>query len=286
MLYGTNAVGKTSLIRALGISVVMAQAGLYVPCSSFVYKPYYSIFSRILGNDNLFKGLSTFAVEMSELRVILKMADEGSLILGDELCSGTETESALSIFVAGLIKLHEKQSSHIFATHFHEIVHYNEIESLDKLALKHMSVHYDRVRDALVYDRKLKDGPGDKMYGLEVCKSLHLDEEFMDLAYTIRSKYFPETQSPLEQSETKYNAKKVKTTLCELCNKNIGKEIHLLQHQQEANEIGFIQNEKGTFHKNHVANLMNVCENCHDEIHNKNLSLVRKKTTKGYTLTT
>lgn len=286
LLYGTNAVGKTSLIRALGISVVMAQAGLYVPCSSFVYKPYYSIFSRILGNDNLFKGLSTFAVEMSELRVILKMADEGSLILGDELCSGTETESALSIFVAGLIKLHEKQSSHIFATHFHEIVHYNEIESLDKLALKHMSVHYDRVSDALVYDRKLKDGPGDKMYGLEVCKSLHLDEEFMDLAYNIRSKYFPETQSPLEQSETKYNAKKVKTTLCELCNKNIGKEIHHLQHQQEANEKGFIQNEKGTFHKNHVANLMNVCESCHDEIHNKNLSLVRKKTTKGYTLTT
>ena len=51
-------------------------------------------------------------------------------------------------------------------------------------------------------------------------------------------------------------------------------------------EKGFIQNEKGTFHKNHVANLMNVCESCHDEIHNKNLSLVRKKTTKGYTLTT
>ena len=113
LLYGTNAVGKTSLIRALGISIVMAQAGMYVPCSKFVYKPYSSIFSRILGNDNLFKGLSTFAVEMSELRVILKMANEESLILGDELCSGTETESALSIFVSGLMQLYEKKSSHI-----------------------------------------------------------------------------------------------------------------------------------------------------------------------------
>jgi DNA mismatch repair protein MutS len=62
LLYGTNAVGKTSFIRALGISVIMAQAGLYVPASSYRYKPYKYIFTRILGNDNIFKGLSTFAV--------------------------------------------------------------------------------------------------------------------------------------------------------------------------------------------------------------------------------
>ena len=71
LVYGTNAVGKTSLIRAVGISVIMAQAGMYVPCESFVFKPYEHIFTRILGNDNIFKGLSTFAVEMSELRTIL-----------------------------------------------------------------------------------------------------------------------------------------------------------------------------------------------------------------------
>ena len=62
LLYGTNAVGKTSIIRALGIAVIMAQSGCYVPCSKFVYKPYTAIFSRILGNDNIFNGLSTFAV--------------------------------------------------------------------------------------------------------------------------------------------------------------------------------------------------------------------------------
>jgi DNA mismatch repair protein MutS len=84
LLYGTNAVGKTSLIRATGVIVIMAQSGMYVPCSQFIYKPYTAIYSRILGNDNIFKGLSTFAVEMSELRVIMKMADKNSLILGDE----------------------------------------------------------------------------------------------------------------------------------------------------------------------------------------------------------
>jgi len=118
LLYGTNAVGKTSLIRALGIAVIMAQCGMYVPCSKFVYKPYTAIYSRILGNDNLFKGLSTFAVEMSELRIILKMADDNSLVLGDEVCSGTETESALSIFVAALMQLHTKQVSFIFCNTF------------------------------------------------------------------------------------------------------------------------------------------------------------------------
>jgi DNA mismatch repair protein MutS len=116
LLYGTNAVGKTSFIRAVGISVIMAQAGLYVPCVEFIYKPYNYIFTRILGNDNLFKGLSTFAVEMSELRTILRLADKNSLILGDELCSGTENTSAVSIFVAGIQKLHNLKCSFIFAT--------------------------------------------------------------------------------------------------------------------------------------------------------------------------
>ena len=55
LLYGTNAVGKTSLIRAIGVAVIIAQCGMYVPCSSFLFKPYNAIFSRILGNDNLFK---------------------------------------------------------------------------------------------------------------------------------------------------------------------------------------------------------------------------------------
>ena len=100
LLYGTNAVGKSSLIRSIGICIVLAQAGMFVPCSEFTYKPYCKIFTRILGNDDIFKGLSTFAVEMSELRTILNNSDENSLILGDELCSGTETNSAISIFLA------------------------------------------------------------------------------------------------------------------------------------------------------------------------------------------
>jgi DNA mismatch repair protein MutS len=197
-----------------------------------VYKPYRAFFTRILGVDNLYKGLSTFGVEMSELRMILKNADEYSLILGDELCSGTETQSALSIFVAGLMDLHAAQSSFIFATHFHEIVDYEEIAALERLKMKHMAVFYDRENDCLVYDRTLRDGAGDSMYGLEVCKSLHLPTEFLDKAFSIRLKYFPETAGDLNFKTTRYNTNKVRG-LCEMCNTALSTETHHLMMQSK-----------------------------------------------------
>ncbi len=286
LLYGTNAVGKTSIIRALGISCIMAQSGLFVPCRKFVFKPYTAIFSRILGNDNLFKGLSTFAVEMYELRTILKMSNDSSLILGDELCSGTETESAISIFISGLQTLMEKKSSFIFATHFHEIVNYEEIQNMERLKMKHLSVYYDREQDCLVYDRKLKDGSGTRMYGLEVCKSLYLPEDFLENAYKIRNKYFPETSGELANKSSRYNTKKIRG-MCEICKTELGEEIHHLNEQKDANKDGYI----GNFHKNHQANLISICKKCHTKLHSKNENveepvkrIIKKKTTNGYIL--
>lgn len=283
LLYGTNAVGKTSFIRSLGISLIMAQSGLFVPCSEFVYMPYNYIFTRILGNDNIFKGLSTFAVEMSELRTILRLADKNSLVLGDELCSGTENTSAVSIFVAGIQKLHQTKSSFIFATHLHEIINYEEITSLESVVLKHMAVVYDKERDLLVYDRKLKDGPGNSMYGLEVCKSLKLPDDFLNAAFNIRMKYHPEEGSMLSLKSSHFNSKKV-MNLCEKCNKNVGKEVHHLQHQSEANGNGIINKDGKVFHKNNVANLITLCEDCHNEIHKSSAQHKKVKTTKGFVL--
>jgi DNA mismatch repair protein MutS len=280
LLYGTNAVGKTSFIRALGISLIMAQSGLFVPCSSFNYYPYNYIFTRILGNDNIFKGLSTFAVEMSELRTILRLADKNSLILGDELCSGTENTSAISIFVAGIQKLYQCQSSFIFATHLHEIVNYDEITDLKSVSLKHMAVIYDKEKDLLVYDRKLRDGPGNNLYGLEVCKSLSLPNDFLEAAYNIRMKYNPESSSLLSLKTSHYNSKKL-VSLCEKCGKNMGTEVHHLQHQNDANDDGIIQSEDNVFHKNKLANLMTLCESCHNDFHKKDIKHKRVKTTKG-----
>ena len=282
LLYGTNAVGKTSFIRALGISVIMAQAGLFVPASSYRFKPYKYIFTRILGNDNIFKGLSTFAVEMSEFRTILRLANKHSLVLGDELCSGTETPSAISIFVAGIQELCKIQCSFIFATHLHEIANFDEIQALRTIVMKHMSVLYNKELDCLEYNRKLQDGPGNNMYGLEVCKSLALPQKFLENAYNIRMKYFPQMgTSVLDQKGSHFNAKHITGGLCENCLQFPAEEVHHLQHQSDANEKGIIKKEEYTFNKNVAANLINLCQKCHDAIHKSNKKYKKVKTTRG-----
>ncbi len=281
LLYGTNAVGKTSFIKSIGISIIMAQAGLFVPADSFTFSVYKSIYTRILGIDNLFKGLSTFAVEMTELRSILKNANNNSLILGDEVCSGTESTSALSIFTAAINYLSKKKCNFIFATHFHEIIKYEEIKNINTLKLLHMSVIYDKSKDKLIYDRILKNGPGDNMYGLEVCKSLNLPPDFLELAHDIRTKYnksnsFSSNNLIIEKKTSSYNRSKIKG-LCEICKETEGTEVHHLIYQKE-----FENYKMNKLMKNHKANLINICEKCHDKIHAENSQLKIYKTTNGY----
>ena len=278
MLFGTNAVGKSSLIRSIGMCVVLAQSGFFVPCSSFKYKPYNSIFTRILGNDDIFKGLSTFAVEMSELNCILENADQNSLVLGDELCSGTETTSALCIFSAGVIMLHKKNSSFIFATHFHELTDYDEIKQLERLSLQHMVVKYDENLKTLIYDRKLRSGSGNKLYGLEVCKSLSMPSEFLSIANSIRCTNIKGQDTVLNKPLSRYNTKKLKDK-CEFCGEK-ATEIHHMQPQEQANTEGFIKN----FHKNHKANLSSICNKCHKKFTKNNTKHIRVKTDIGMTL--
>jgi DNA mismatch repair protein MutS len=279
LLYGTNAVGKTSLIRALGISCILAQSGMFVPATTMTFCPYNCLFTRILGNDNLFKGMSTFAVEMSELRSILRLSDAKSLTLGDELCSGTESDSAKSIFVAGLEDLTSKKGSFLFATHFHELVQYDEVKQLNTVGMFHMSVRYDKKSGKLIYDRKLKTGPGDSMYGLEVCKALQLPDGFLERAHAIRMKYHSEHKPTEILTTSRYNSKKI-LGKCELCKKADAVDVHHLQYQKDANEEGFI----GSFHKNHLANLASLCKKCHNTIHSKNMVYKKVKTSMGHEL--
>ena len=219
---------------------------------------------------------------MTELKTILTMATKDSLVLGDEVCSGTESVSAISIFAAALMKLHDIRSTFIFATHFHEVVKLEAIKALDRMMLKHMKVAYNAETDALEYVRVMCDGVGDTNYGLEVCRSLNMPMDFLDVAYEMRKIVAPETKSLLDSDGSRYNAGKIKHK-CEMCGEPAD-EVHHLQEQHKADTQGFI----GTFNKNHVANLSAICEKCHDKLHlsvNVNKKPVKKvKTTKGYKL--
>ena len=178
LLYGVNASGKSSLMKSVGLNIILAQAGMWVAASSFTYSPYRSFFTRIGNNDNIFRSQSTFEVEMSELRNIMKRSDNRSLILGDELCSGTESTSAISIVSAGVITLANKQSSFIFATHLHRLANMARVRDLPNIQFSHLSVRYDEITGKLIYDRKLGEGNGKTIYGLEVCRALDMDDGF------------------------------------------------------------------------------------------------------------
>lgn len=275
LLYGTNMAGKTSFIKSLGIAVIMAQAGLYVPASEFVYMPYQYIFTRILGNDNLFKGQSTFATEMIELRTILRLANTNSLVIGDELCSGTETASAVGIFMAGIKRLYEIDCSFIFATHLHEIVEFEEFSLMSAVRFCHMKVHYNREKDELIYDRKICEGSGETMYGLEVCKYLKLPTDFIESSYAYRKKFIENSECFRQEPDilllkpSRYNSQKLKGIVCENCGLKISTEIHHIVEQHTANQNGLVisKKEKVPIHKNKKANLKALCESCHLKEH-------------------
>jgi DNA mismatch repair protein MutS len=216
---------------------------------------------------------------MSELRVILNQCNKNSLILGDELCSGTEIDSALSIFTSGLETMYSKNSSFIFATHFHEIQYFEEIKRMTRIHMKHLKVQYNNASQQLIYDRKLMDGAGESIYGLEVCKSLQMPDDFLSRAYEIRNQYDTHHSNVLSFKQTKHSKDKLRT-MCEFCNKVVGNEIHHLQYQKNSNEREYI----GGFHKDHPANLASICESCHTHIHALNLVYEKKKTLEGYVI--
>jgi DNA mismatch repair protein MutS len=189
-----------------------------------------------------------------------------SLILGDELCSGTEMDSALSIFASGLVDIYQKKSSFIFATHFHTLQHFEEIRSMERLRMKHLTVQYNYEKQSLVYGRTLCDGPGESTYGLEVCKSLALPDAFLARAYAIRNRETGQG-SILLYKESSYNREKIRS-MCEFCKTKKGTEIHHLAYQKD----------EGT---HHVSNLSSICESCHQHIHALGLVYERRKTLDG-----
>ena len=278
LLYGMNASGKSSLMKAIGICILLAQAGSYVPASCCKVKPFKSILTRILNQDNLWAGLSSFAVEISELRDIFQRASEHSLILGDELCSGTESISATSLVAAGIHYLYEKQARFVFATHLHGLMSIPAISQLKKLGIWHLKVHYDAATDTLIYDRTLHKGPGGTLYGLEVAKAMHLPYEILKVAHQFRTDLLGETA--LEEAKgSSYNPLIVRKE-CEVCKHPIVRdlEVHHIQPQADAVKKEFADGSK----MNDTRNLIVVCQTCHDKHHNGEIEIGKtKQTSKG-----
>ena len=130
-----------------------------------------------------------------------------------------------------------------------------------------METIFDRELNTLVYDRKLKPGSGNAIYGLEVARAMGLDDEFISTAETIRKKLMGQTNSMVPERVSTYNSKLVVST-CEICNEPAS-EVHHIEEQHLSNDSGMID----YFHKNNLFNLMGICEECHLEVHHDRLRI-------------
>jgi len=268
LLYGLNSSGKSSLLRAIGINIVMAQAGLYCSCDAITLSCYESLFTKISSNDNLFKGQSTFVAEMCCLKDMLQQSTPKSLILCDELTAGTETNSATGIVAASIITFIQKETNFIFTTHLHGLMDFPEIVNNKKLNIFHFKV---TTKDSqIIQDRKLIEGSGESQYGIEIAHAIGLSKQFISKAYDFRRNFQGIDNQILSNKRSRYNAKVIVDS-CTECGTKPTKgsqylHVHHQHHQADANSDGKINGK--SFHKNIKHNLTVLCERCHQQHHN------------------
>lgn len=274
LLYGTNNSGKTSLLKSLGLNLILAQSGSFVAANKFIYYPFSTIVTRLSGNDNLYKGQGTFAVAMSELRTIFMRSNKNTLVLGDEICHGTTQVDGLSLIAASISDLAAVNTNFVFATHLHTIPKLNAIKILDNVKNFHLRVTCDEVNDCLVYDRTIYPGQGASIYGIEVAKAMGVPKKTIEKALRIRKEIMGLDKDILNPKKSHFNAN-VYVDKCVVCGEK-AIDTHHVKEQHLADENGMI----GHFHKNIAHNVTPLCKGCHNDAHHGKLVI------KGYKVTT
>ena len=173
ILTGPNMAGKSTVLRQIGLIVLMAQIGSFVPAQSARIGVVDRIFTRVGASDNLVRGQSTFMVEMSETSAILHTATARSLVLLDEIGRGTATYDGVSIAWAVSEHLHDAVGCKtVFATHYHELT-----QLADELAaLRNYNVAVRESGDQILFLHRLQPGGADRSYGIEVGRLAGLPE--------------------------------------------------------------------------------------------------------------
>ena len=264
LLYGLNASGKSSLMRAVGLAVLLAQGGSFVPATKMILSPFKSLHTRIINTDNLWMGLSSFAVEMSEMRDIFRVAGSRSLVLGDELCSGTETTSATALVAAGLKGLLKRGARFLFATHLHGLSQIEEVSKDPDLKIQHLHVEYDRLQDKLIYHRTLRTGSGSSLYGLEVAKAMRIPDDILEYALRFRKQLTGEVDLS-QATGSSWNSSVIRRK-CDVCGSIEANalEVHHIQERNTTNADGRLSNGSSV---HSLANLIVLCDKCHDDVH-------------------
>ena len=179
LITGPNMSGKSTYMRQLALTVIMAQIGSYIAADQANLPVFDAIFTRIGAADDLISGQSTFMVEMMEANQAIKRASKDSLILFDELGRGTATYDGMALAQSIIEYIHDEIGAKtMFATHYHELTSLSE--SLSHLVNLHVSTLEQN--GEVTFLHKIAEGPADKSYGIHVAKIAGLPKNLLDRA--------------------------------------------------------------------------------------------------------
>ncbi|MBE6144287.1 MAG: DNA mismatch repair protein MutS [Firmicutes bacterium] len=196
LITGPNMAGKSTYMRQMAITVIMAQIGCFVPADKAKLPIFDQIFTRIGASDDLVSGESTFMVEMTEANNAITNATENSLILFDELGRGTATFDGMALAQSIIEYIHENiKAKTFFSTHYHELT---DLEN-NLVGLKNIHVSAYEENGNITFLHKIKNGSVDKSYGIYVAKIAKLPTSLIKRADQILKVY--------ENKETKRDIK-------------------------------------------------------------------------------
>ncbi|MFY2154184.1 DNA mismatch repair protein MutS [Cytobacillus firmus] len=176
LITGPNMSGKSTYMRQIALTAILAQIGCYVPASEAVLPIFDQVFTRIGAADDLISGQSTFMVEMLEARNAIVNATQNSLILFDEIGRGTSTYDGMALAQAIIEYIHDRIGAKtLFSTHYHELTVLEE--ELQKVKNIHVSAVEQNGR--VVFLHKIKEGAADKSYGIHVAQLAELPNELI-----------------------------------------------------------------------------------------------------------
>ena len=186
LITGPNMAGKSTYMRQLAITVIMAQIGSFVPCKEAKIPIFDAIYTRIGASDDLVSGESTFMVEMIEANNAISNATSNSLVLFDELGRGTATFDGMALAQAIIEHIHDKiKCKTLFSTHYHELT---DLEN-NLINLKNIHVKAHEENGNITFLHKIENGSVDKSYGIHVAKLAKLPDSLINRANQILSVY-------------------------------------------------------------------------------------------------
>ena len=211
ILTGPNMSGKSTFLRQIGLIVLMAQIGSFVPAAKAEIGVVDRLFTRVGASDNLVRGQSTFMVEMSETSAILHTATSRSLVLLDEIGRGTSTYDGVSIAWSVSEFLHDRIGCKtVFATHYHELTALAD----ELVAGCNYSVEVRETNDQVLFMHRVVTGGADRSYGIEVGRLAGLPPAVLSRAKELLSRY--ENRGNIEQAAPGSEKQKATDTIHQL----------------------------------------------------------------------